>query len=209
MIIRFYSQSKFELPKFKTRNVLIVLNPFSGNGAARAKWQEVKPMFDAVSSYLRYELVETKGPGHAQQLASELDCAKWDSLVFVSGDGLMHEILNGLMARSDYAEVKKKIVLGGIPGGTGNGLIKSILTEAGEEYGAKEAAYLVIRDKPGSIDITKIILERMPQKPVYSFLSVSYSALADIDLNSDHLRWIGPIRYEVRAVWRLLNLMRP
>ena len=72
----------------------------------------------------------------------------------------MHEILNGLMSRSDYEEVQKKIVMGGIPGGTSNGLMKSILSEAGEEYGAKEAAYLVIRNNPVSIDITKLILER-------------------------------------------------
>lgn len=52
---------------------------------------------------------------------------EWDSIVFVSGDGLLHEIINGLMLRNDWNLVKHKITVGGIPGGTGNGLIKSLL----------------------------------------------------------------------------------
>ncbi len=51
----------------------------------------------------------------------------FDGIISVSGDGLLHEIVNGLMLRSDWQEIKNKLTLGGIPGGTGNGLIKSLL----------------------------------------------------------------------------------
>ena len=60
---------------------------------------------------------------------------EWDSIIFVSGDGLLHEIINGLMLRNDWNLVNHKITVGGIPGGTGNGLIKSLLYENNEEYG--------------------------------------------------------------------------
>jgi len=39
------------------------------------------------------------------------------------------------MARPDYKEFEDKIVFGPIPGGTGNGLIKSILDHGDENYG--------------------------------------------------------------------------
>ena len=56
----------------------------------------------------------------------------------MSGDGLIHEIVNGLMRRSDWepkVEVEGKgrvkfkdiLTLGAIPGGSGNGFIKSLL----------------------------------------------------------------------------------
>ena len=53
----------------------------------------------------------------------------------MSGDGLLHEIVNGLMQREDWEQFKDTISLGGVPGGTGNGLIKSLLSNIDEEYG--------------------------------------------------------------------------
>ena len=52
----------------------------------------------------------------------------------VSGDGLVHEIVNGLMNRADQAYQKNPIPLGVLPGGTSDGLGKSILEEAKEAY---------------------------------------------------------------------------
>ena len=55
--------------------------------------------------------------------------------MFVSGDGLLHEIINGLISRPDWNEIKNTITVGGIPAGTGNGIIKSLLTEINEDFG--------------------------------------------------------------------------
>jgi diacylglycerol kinase family enzyme len=49
------------------------------------------------------------------------------------------------MNREDWSELKDIITLGVIPGGTGNGLIKSLLNENNEQYGIKEAAWLIIK----------------------------------------------------------------
>lgn len=51
----------------------------------------------------------------------------FDGIVTVSGDGLLHEVVNGLMLRKDWMEIREKVTIGGIPGGTGNGLIKALL----------------------------------------------------------------------------------
>lgn len=45
-------------------------------------------------------------------------------------------------------------------------------------------------------------------EPVYSFLSFAWSTIADIDLNSEPLRWIGPFRFELWGAYRCANLLK-
>jgi len=53
-------------------------------------------------------------------------------MVTISGDGLTHEIINGLLTRSDADEVASRITIGGLQGGSGNALVGSILYESKE-----------------------------------------------------------------------------
>jgi sphingosine kinase len=110
------------------------------------------------------------------------------------------------MLRDDWDQFKDSITLGGVPGGTGNGLIKSLLSNLGEDYGVQEAAWLVLRGNRDCIDLTKLSLEYHTQ-PVYSFLSVAWSVIADIDLNSEVMRCLGPLRFDLWGVWRVLSLL--
>ena len=45
----------------------------------------------------------------------------------------------------EQARFKDTIVLGLIPGGTGNGMAKSLLAKADENYGIFEAAFRIIK----------------------------------------------------------------
>jgi sphingosine kinase len=69
----------------------------------------------------------------------------YDSIVTVSGDGLIFEVVNGFLHRSDWLDFKTRITIGCIPGGTGNGLVKSLLSHVNEEYGVLEAAFRVAK----------------------------------------------------------------
>ena len=80
---------------------------------------------------------------------------EYDAVVTVSGDGLIHEVVNGIMRRSDAFDFLKKVTIGCIPGGTANGLVKSILDEGGEEYGVKEAAFLICKGQSLKMDLTQ------------------------------------------------------
>ena len=101
----------------------------------------------------------------------------------VSGDGLIHEVVNGIMNRTDRDAFLDTITFGLIPGGTGNALCKSILAANEENFGVKEAAYLVIRGKSRKMDLTELTLEYEPNRRIYSFLSVAWAIIADIDIN--------------------------
>ena len=94
-----------------------------------------------------------------------------------------------------------------MPGGTGNGLIKSLLDVRGECYGVEEAAWLIIRGFRDAIDLTVLRLEYQPERPVYSFLSLAWSVIADIDLNSEVCRCLGPLRFDLWGAWRVMSLL--
>lgn len=72
------------------------------------------------SDHLTKVLVTTHS-GHAAEVVKEMDLSNCAGLVIISGDGLLFEILNGLMTRKDW-NTARQIPLGVIPGGSGNGI---------------------------------------------------------------------------------------
>ena len=75
---------------------------------------------EACQKYATYELVETTHAGHAWTIANGLDLAATDAVLVVSGDGLMHEFLNGMMAREDLPAADDLPTLAIIPAGSGD-----------------------------------------------------------------------------------------
>ena len=63
------------------------------------------------------------------------DLSEYECLVTCSGDGLIHEIINGLMHREDNWYKESPIPIGVLPGGSSDGLGKTILEMSGEAYG--------------------------------------------------------------------------
>jgi hypothetical protein len=64
---------------------------------------------------------------------------------------------------------------------------------------------LIIKAQIKKIDITKYTLQNR-EDPVYSFLSLSWAMLSDIDLGSNHIRWMGEKRYTIYALIRCFYL---
>ena len=54
------------------------------------------------------------------------------------------------------------------------------------------------------MDLTEYTLEYEPQKKVYSFLSLAWAIIADIDINSEAVRCCGPTRFTIWGVWRTI-----
>lgn len=76
-----------------------------------------------------YRCIVTERQGHGIDIAKEIDINAFDSIVTVSGDGVIHEVINGFLQRPDAREAIRKLPLGVIPGGTGNALSVSLLGE--------------------------------------------------------------------------------
>jgi sphingosine kinase len=55
-----------------------------------------------------------------------LNVADWNGIVVASGDGLVFEVINGLMNRDDW-QAALKLPIGHLPCGSGNGLVANIV----------------------------------------------------------------------------------
>lgn len=77
----------------------------------------------------------------------------------VSGDGLIHESLNGAMSREDWEAFMDNTTFGFIPGGTSNGLHKSVVEYVRENTGIHSAAFAVAKGRRMKMDCMEIELE--------------------------------------------------
>lgn len=119
----------------------------------------------------------------------------------VSGDGLVHEVVNALCKTN---RVEMPVVA--LPGGSSNAMASVLCENSGLPCTLFNSAYVAIKGNPTKLDITRINRENGP--PIYSFLSVSWGFIADTDIGSDKLRWCGTFRYDIYGFWRLLKLRK-
>ncbi|CAB1334400.1 unnamed protein product [Coregonus sp. 'balchen'] len=120
----------------RPRRLLLLVNPFSGRGQAMQWCQtHILPMIREAN--ISYNLIQTERQNHARELIKEISLPQWDGIIIVSGDGLLHEVINGLMERPDW-ELAIKIPVGILPCGSGNALAGSINHHAGYDMCLRE-----------------------------------------------------------------------
>ena len=81
--------------------ILVLYNPFSGTRKSPAIVATiVRPLLQALGAWgLTFEVVETQAARHAVTIAKDVAAsaaAAADVIVCVSGDGIIHEVVNGL-----------------------------------------------------------------------------------------------------------------
>lgn len=100
---------------------LIIANPAAQSGAGRRTAERLQ-RFPALYHHdeASFELVYTERPGHATELAQA--AAGYRSVLALGGDGVVHEVANGLM-RIDAAA---RPALGVVPVGSGNDFARTL-----------------------------------------------------------------------------------
>nr|XP_016926201.1 sphingosine kinase 2 [Drosophila suzukii] len=189
----------------RRRRVLVLLNPKSGSGDAREVFNmHVTPVFNEAE--VPYDLYVTKHSNFAIEFLSTRSLDAWCCVVAVGGDGLFHEIVNGLLQRQDWAHVLPNLALGIIPCGSGNGLARSIAHCYNEPYFSKPvlgAALTVISGRSSPMDVVRVQLQN---RSLYSFLSIGWGLISDVDIESERIRLLGYQRFTVWTLYRLVNL---
>lgn len=185
----------------KCRKLQVVINPNSGQKLASKVFEQVRPLLDC--SNLTYTVTQTCSAADTKNFVGNLNLSALDGLVIVGGDGTIHDAIAGLMSRGDR-ETAIKLPLGIIPGGTGNGLCKSILESAKENYDPLNAAFMIAKGKQQSFDLASVTQNG---QEYYSFLSLAWGLISDVDIESEKLKFLGALRFDVYAVM-LLSLLR-
>ncbi|KAH8370998.1 hypothetical protein KR093_005855 [Drosophila rubida] len=193
------------LDETRRRRALVLLNPKSGSGNAREVFNmHVAPVLNEAE--VPYDLYVTKHSNYAIEFMSTRRLDDWCSIIAVGGDGLFHEIVNGLLRREDWAKVLDSIELGIIPCGSGNGLARSISHGYNEPYFSNPvlgAALTVISGRSSPMDMVRVQLE---QRVMYSFLSIGWGLISDVDIESECIRMFGYQRFTIWTLYRLANL---
>ncbi|KAF8417461.1 sphingosine kinase [Tirmania nivea] len=177
----------------RERRIRVLINPQGGRGNAQELWaNECEPIFRAARSKFDIEL--TTHHEHALKIAEELDINSYDAVACVSGDGVPHEVFNGFGRRKDARRALHKIAVCPLPAGSGNGMCWTV---TGVGTGSM-ASLIYIKGVLTPIDLVSVT---QGDKRILSLLSQSFGIVAESDLGTDHLRWMGGARF----TWGLLT----
>ncbi|NXJ58853.1 SPHK1 kinase, partial [Spizaetus tyrannus] len=118
------------------------------------------------------------------------------------------QVVNGLMDRPDWAAALR-MPLGILPCGSGNALAAAINFHAGLAPALglsllQNCAVLLCRGTPSPLDLVSVTTASGTR--VFSFLSVAWGLVADVDIESERLRRLGPARFALGTAARLLAL---
>lgn len=178
------------------RSAYVLVNPHAGPGGAMKKWEhEARPLFDAAR--LNLDVVTTTHSGQAIGLCADLDIDKYDMVVACSGDGLPHECFNGLGKRPDARRALEKVAVAHIPCGSGNAMACNL-------YGSHHvsiAALAIVKGVVAPLDLASITYG---ETRLLSFLSQAVGVMAEVDLATENLRWMGSARFTWGFIERLL-----
>lgn len=176
------------------RKALLLINPIGGDGTTIKKYNmRIKPVLD--SAYLTYEEVITTSADFARNYAEkEFKPEKYDEILICSGDGSIHEFINGLMNRKDDWKECIKIPVGCLLGGSGCGIVCSILCDNNQPVDIDNATLYCVRGHTKPRDLALMNVE---ENQFYSILAMLWGFIADTDFESEGMRFLGSTRFPV------------
>eukprot|EP00903_Cladosiphon_okamuranus_P016711 g15404.t1 len=212
----------------RQRRLLVLINPVSGTGGSRSVWNNtLRPMLEQAQADTKVifstrrgefsEIITNAAAGGDGTNASGAEGASGaavsasrvgslddlDGIVVVGGDGTFFEVLQGMYARADCAAQLKRLSLGLVPSGSGNGLAKTVSVESGEEFGAVSASFLAAKGHTKAMDL---LPTESGDKKYLAFLNVGWGMISDVDIESEAYRWVGSFRFTVGTIVRIVNL---
>jgi len=158
--------------------------------------KHIAPIFAAARCELDVQV--TQHNGHGVEIAKELDIEKYDAVACCSGDGIPHEVWNGLSQREDAARALVKIAVAQLPCGSGNALSLN----CNGTISPSLAAVAVVKGLRTPLDLVSMT---QGDCRIVSFLSQAVGIVAELDLGTENLRWMGSARFTYGYLVRLIS----
>ena len=181
----------------RRKRIKVLVNPAGGQGKAQRYFgRDIDPILRA--AHCQVDVEKTAHRGHAIELAQNLDVDAYDAVACCSGDGLPHEVFNGLAKRKDAARALRKIAVVQLPCGSGNAMCWNLCGTGSPSL----AAVSVVKGVRTALDLVSIT---QGDRRTISFLSQAFGIVAEVDVGTDHLRWMGEARFLYGFLTRLLR----
>ncbi|KAL4976379.1 ATP-NAD kinase-like domain-containing protein [Aspergillus desertorum] len=179
------------------KRLKVLINPFGGKGSAAKMYRTyAEPVFAAAHCDL--DVQETTHGGHATEIAEQIDIDAYDAIVCCSGDGLPYEVFNGLARKPNAGEALAKLAVAMIPCGSGNAMAWNLCGTGSVSV----AALTIVKGVRMPIDLMSVT---QGSTRTLSFLSQSFGIIADSDLGTEHIRWMGAHRFTYGFLMRLMS----
>jgi len=180
------------------RSILVIINPHSGQGKANLIYKtKVEPILKAAQC--KITVARTTYSGHAMDIAEKLNIDKYDMILCASGDGIPHEIINGIYKRKDRARAFDKLIITQTPSGSGNAMSLSCLGTLEPSHATVE----VLKAATVRSDLMAICTQEGDAK--LSFLSQTYGIIAQADIGTEFMRWVGEQRFLMGVCYQVLS----
>ena len=191
-------------PAQRRKRAKVLVNPHAGPGGAVKTWeQEVRPVFEAARMHI--DATYTTQAGEAVGICQQLDRERYDVVVPCSGDGLPHEVFNGLGRRADARAALRQLAVAHIPCGSGNAMSCNL----NGSFRPGPAALAIVKGVRTPLDMMSVTqgegTEDAPVRRTLSFLSQSVGIVAESDLGTENMRWMGPHRFTVGVAQRIFS----
>ena len=181
----------------RRKRIKVLINPVGGQGKAQILYpREIEPILAAAECVLDVE--RTQYQGHAANISEKLHVSSYDVIAACSGDGLPYEIFNGLGRRPDATIALSNLAVVQLPCGSGNAMSLNLCGTDSPSM----AALAIVKGIRTPLDLISIT---QADKRTLSFLSQSFGIIAEVDLDTDHLRWMGSARFTYGFLVRLLR----
>ena len=171
---------------------LLIINPVSGNKTGSIIADKIKKKL--YTHNFSVDCLITEYKGHATEYLYNINKDTYQSIITIGGDGTYHEVINGILKRTDDYNP----VLGFIPGGTGNSLMHDLNC-----LDPEDALKPILNNQIQKLDVMELKFDKTTE---YAFNILGWGLATDIGLSAEKIRWLGSSRYTVASLLHILKL---
>jgi diacylglycerol kinase (ATP) len=158
------------------RKYQVIANPSAGGGSGERAIPQIERLLTEHS--LDFDIVPTRGPGHAVELAREAALAACDVVVAAGGDGTANEVINGLIEAKQAGE--RSPALGILSTGRGNDFAHGV----GVPYDLRQACRVLVENHRRTVDIGRVVGGLYPQGRYFgNCVGVGFDAITTIEVS--------------------------
>ena len=187
------------------KKIFVIVNPNSGKKGACQIYERVKNLL--VANGILPVMIISLSPSFVVEYMKTMSAEElisYDAFLCVSGDGTPFEVINNYMSRKDIDHVKHPLSLHLLPAGSGCALLENTTKFGQNSHSIENALHALchFRRHRHFLQNYKILCDGGLVEEHWGFLSLNYGFFADVDIESEFLRFLGNLRFDIYGFFK-------